>query len=46
LARKMVTEGGGGGGGGLPAPKSQDELAKLPKGTTYLAPDGSTRIKQ
>lgn len=33
-------------GGGLPAPKSKAELDRLPSGTRYTAPDGTTRIKQ
>jgi uncharacterized protein YdcH (DUF465 family) len=32
--------------GGMPAPKTQADLAKLPSGTRYTAPDGSIRIKQ
>ena len=32
--------------GGTPAPKTQADLAKLPSGTRYTAPDGSIRIKQ
>jgi hypothetical protein len=37
-----------GGGAAAPVPKigSPEELAKVPKGTKYTAPDGSTRIKQ
>lgn len=30
---------------GMPKPKSQQEMQALPKGTTYVAPDGSLRIK-
>lgn len=29
----------------MPAPKTQADFDKLPKGTTYVAPDGSVRIK-
>jgi len=32
--------------GGTPAPKTPADLAKLPSGTRYTAPDGSIRIKQ
>lgn len=31
--------------GGMPAPASQEEYDLLPPGTTYLAPDGTTRTK-
>lgn len=32
-------------GPSMPAPKTQAEFDKLPKGARFLAPDGSTRIK-
>lgn len=41
---KMQAEGGA--KGELPKPKSQAELAKLPKGARYIAPDGTERVKQ
>lgn len=40
----MDRGGGGGGGGDLPQPKSADDLAKLPPGSRYMAPDGSIRV--
>jgi hypothetical protein len=36
----------GGAPAGMPAPKTQEEFNRLPKGTTYVAPDGSIRTKQ
>lgn len=33
-------------GQNLPAPKTRADLDKLPSGTRYTAPDGTTRIKQ
>lgn len=35
----------GGAGGALPAPKTREDLNKLPAGTRYTAPDGTTRVK-
>lgn len=31
--------------GSMPRPQSQEEYAQLPSGTSYLAPDGSIRVK-
>ena len=48
LAPAGAAVAGGASAGGAPAPvavKSAEELAKLPPGTVYLAPDGSTRRK-
>lgn len=43
---QVAREGIGESGGGLPRPKTAEDAAKLPKGTSYIAPDGSTRTKQ
>ena len=37
--------GGAGGGGGGGQPISEAEYRALPKGATYIAPDGSQRVK-
>lgn len=33
------------GAGGLASPKTQEEYEALPKGTQFIAPDGTTRVK-
>lgn len=43
LRTLSATGGGGGGGGGQPI--SEAEYRALPKGATYIAPDGSQRVK-
>jgi len=43
--RAEMTRGTGGGGGGGGQPISEAEYRALPKGATYIAPDGSQRVK-
>ena len=42
---RAAMSGGAGGGGGGGQPISEAESRALPKGATYIAPDGSQRVK-
>ena len=45
LTKELVAMEAPGGGSAAKKPTTQEEYAKLPKGATYTAPDGTTRIK-